>query len=539
MTEYQWNNGTIKRVVVEHGRKYPNAFIEAAPDCRREEYHELLSNLQAFGLQTFADTHEGRPALRVQGFETDAELMQDLQRTKMLPNPPDHIRHDLAKHKPGGVAGLKQWVTDNSMVAAGISYLVADGLVFGSGYVRGDKNGIQQGLVWSATSAMLVMFGNRNPAQQMQSMYGKMGDYFREQGYELTPEHAQTLEKLKGKSDHFYNRALQFFYEHPVEINNTLQGWGGVQLTLAGLNQKSINPHNPLIASARPNYFKVLAGICVASGMWGGMLIPEDKQAGLSEEEKSQQFLDRLQGHTPPEKKINPLDHPIDWIKQSPLRITGIGASANNILVGAGAILMERPDLNRYFDKGGVRERFKAKLQADEAAIHGLSGTAQMEAFAELRDAKAGFAELDKKQINRKLGRQFDQWTPVPNLIANWLYGMSPKDRRGMLKEDGYLEELYTMASNIFISIPAAEREDRIKKFAGFMELQPDMKSTASEIEAAVRDKLAQLEQNPWRAAQSEIEVTRPAVPSPDTHTSDIQHQARLTPDAPHAPTLH
>lgn len=542
MAAYQWHEGSIRRVVVEHGRKYPTAFIEADAACSPEEYRELTDNLKSFGLQIFADNYEGKPALRVQGFETDAELMKDLQRTNMLPAPPDQVEHDPVKEKPGGVQGFKDWVADNSMVAAGVSYLVADGLVFGSGYVRGDRNGIQQGLVWAATSAMLALFGNRNPTQQMETMYGKMGDYFREQGYELTPEDTQALEKLKGHSDQFYSKALRFIYEHPVEINNTLQGWGGLQLLQAGLNQKSLNPHNPLISSSRPNYFKVAAGVAVASGQWLGMLIPEDKQAGMNEEEKSQYFLDHLQGKEPEVKKISMFEHPIDWIRQSPLRITGLGASANNILVGTGAIMMERPDLNRYFDKGGIREKFMEKLKTDEAALHGLSGAAQMEAYANLREAKEGFEVLDKAQVNRKLGRQFDQWTPVPNLVANWLYGMSPKDRRGFLKEDGYLEELYTMAANVFASMSPETREDRIKKFAGYMELQPDMKSTAVEIEKAVRDKLAGLQHNPWTEAVEKSAAPAPAAMAesqPDSHVQTLTHHERVAPSPQVSTTIH
>lgn len=545
MTLYNWQNDLIESLHIVHDQKYPTAFLQVSDQIGYDQRKAWVEGLQGLGLQTSADKDGDKYVLRIRGFESDSEILSDLQKADIMHNKFSNVSHDdEPDDKSHGVAGFKKWVADNSMVASGISYLTADALAFMSGKVRDDVHGMRQGAIWASTSVMLVLFGTRDPKQQMENLYAKMDEHFRKEGIDLDSDKAYMLAKLKGNPDFFYNKLKNFIYEHPVEINNSLQGLGGVNLIRAGINQKRIkfNHNNPLeIGHGKPNWFKVAAGISVTFGQWAAMFIDEEPDVALSEKEKQQRFMDRLEGKEVEEpESISPFQNPWKWVKQKPLRITGLGAGINNMFIQASALGYERMDLNHYnpdlarnylpgvkqeTKEGSVKYRFEQAEKAEMERISKMAiGDARSDARSAIRETVRNFEAFDKDQIKRSKGLMYDQFTPAPNLIANYLYGMSPKDRRGFLKEDGYLEELYTMAANIFAGMPEELRAERINKFAGYMANQPDMKSSSKEIEGAVLERIEQLKDNPWLEQKDEPEK---GDDTPDTNADHIAHVSK------------
>ncbi len=451
---YLWREpSSVRELHVRHDQEFPTAWLVMDEKTDPVQMKAISRSLKSQRWTVAADRFEGKPALRIRGFENDKALLAALKKSKAIINDADEI-HDVAKVAgKEGLEGLKQWAKDNSMVAAGLSYLVADGLIFASGAVRKDANGMAQGLSWGLTSAILAIFGTPDPKHQMEKLYADMKRHFEESGTPPTPDQQQMLMKLQGHPNHFTNKFTDFIYEYPTEIFNTLQGYGGMQGFLAGINQKKFNPTDILNPKGQPNYFKMAAGLCVAGGMWGALLIREDPEAGMSDAEKEQKFLDHLAGK--PEaapKTISPTQNPVDWVKQKPLRLAGYCAMINNFLVGIGAVFHEQPDINHYFKSGGSRETLMreiglpGELGTQEARIN-KSG--DVRAILEMDHKKAALAKIDNAQMKRRIGVKFDALSPFPNLLGNWLYSLSPKDRSGTLKEAGYLDELYTMTANM------------------------------------------------------------------------------------------
>lgn len=520
---YLWRE-PARALHVRHDQAFPTAWLVMDDKADLAQMKALTQSLKSQRWTVAADRYNGKPALRIRGFDQDTTLLSALKKAGAISKDVDEV-HDIVKAEgKSGMEGLKQWAKDNSMVAAGISYLVADGLIFASGAVRKDVNGMAQGLSWGLTSAILAIFGTPDPKHQMESLYVDMKRHFEQSGTPPTPDQQQMLRFLQGHPDHFTNKFVDFIYEYPTEIFNTLQGYGGMQGFLAGINQKKFNPTDILNPKGQPNYFKMAAGLCVAGGMWGALLIREDPEAGMTDAEKEKKFLDRLEGK--PEaapKAISVTEDPINWVKQKPLRLAGYGAMLNNFLVGIGAVFHEQPDINHYF-KGGVRDKLMSEiglpgeLGTEEARIN-KSG--DVRAILEMDHKKAALAKIDKAQMARRTGVKFDALSPFPNIMGNWLYSLSPKDRSGKLKEAGYLDELYTMAANMLENAPPEQRAERLTKFAGFMAGRKEMKSSVDEIIDAVNAKLAQLKDNPWAIA---LELEKEM---PDHHTLSVSHVAK------------
>lgn len=520
MTIYRWQQSDISGLTISHAQKHPFAWIEASASATASFYQSLPDALRKAGYQVFADVHEGKPALRVRGFAKDEDLIGLLTKSGAIHGAPiaTITEADTKKH---GMEGAKQWLADHSMVASGVAYLVADSFAFMSGYVRKDYNGMQQGAIWAAASAMLVLFGTRDPKHQMENLYNHMQEHLRQNGVKLSPQEEYALQQMRGHPEDFYNRLVNFIYEHPVEINNTLQGYGGLQLMLAGLNQKQVNVENILSAKGSPNFYKMLAGFCVASGFWTSMFLHEDPETGLTEAQKNKRFMDQLEGKEPEKlKDISLFEDPAGWLRQKPLRLAGYGAIINNAAVALGAIFYERPNLKAYGEQAPA-------LRAKYAAGNEIG---QSPAFFEEQKA---FQKIDIEQSRRASAIKYDLMTPIPNIIANYLYAMSPKDRRGSLKEEGYLDEMYTLAANLFHAMPPEDAKSRIEAFAGHMANRPEMKSSAREIALHVQEKLQQLADNPWlqQAPAPEPKITMNAVPN--TLATQVAHlQKGVLPEA-------
>ncbi|MCI5050149.1 MAG: hypothetical protein MRY32_07460 [Rickettsiales bacterium] len=513
MKLYCWNNDPIvKKLTFEHERKYPTAYLRIEDGLPTQTYEKTIETLRMRGMKAFADNKDGAPVLRITGFKKDEQVLGALQEAGIITQPADLVKEALDTDKPTGIAGFKQWVADNSMVASGISYLAADALAFASGFVRRDLKGkrdgagMAQGLLWGSSSLMLAIYGTRNPKRQMENLYYEMENHIKNQGIELTDEEKHTLTSLKGTTENFYDRSVNFVYQHPVELNNSIQGLGGLMLAQAGMNQKVRNwDKNPLKPGNTPNYAKVAAGLLVASSFFASMLMTEDQEAGLTEEERQKRFFDRLEGKDVPDAPdISFWESPIKWVKQKPLRLAGNAAILNNLLVAYSGWIVEPRNLGRYY--GQIQGPLGQQVKESEAAAF---ASGNKEQILGALDKRSAFEALENEQLNRVRGAKFDKWTPIPNIVANYLYAMSPKDRRGVLKEDGYIDELISMAANVYERLPEDKRHEPIDRFASFMSTKPEVKSSIDEIEEKIYNRIYALEHNPWteKSRHGEIET--------------------------------
>ena len=96
--------------------------------------------------------------------------------------------------------------------------------------------------------------------------------------------------------------------------------------------------------------------------------------------------------------------------------------------------------------------------------------------FDLLKDEIATLETETETLLTRNKGRRYIAFSPIFNIIANTLYGMSSKDERSEdLANVGYLDEMVTIAANVYAPFPQEERAVRVSKFAGFVAYQPDI----------------------------------------------------------------
>lgn len=449
MNRYQWQaDSAIAQVAIRRDQAYPTAYIVAGDGADASVFTQLPEIFRNAHAICVADTFEGKPALRVTGFEHDADVIGTLQRLGYANGTPQ-----LTEREPDNPFHLGAWVQNNSVVAAGLTYLVADSLAFASGIVRKDKNNKAQGLLFASTSVLLTLFGTQNPRCQMEALYEKINEYAKNEGLDLDEMDAKALAQRSEHTSIIPSRLSHFLSEHLVAINNVGQGIGGYQGLRAGINQG--------------NALKSASGVSIMVGQWGALGIEEDEMAGMDETERAAYKQAERDGKKPQQKQLDLLVDPVNWLRQKPLRLTGIGAGLHNVLTFG----------------GGAHELIKLR--------HGGASKYQS-----------------------ATGAYMDMTAQVFNLGANALYGMSPKDRRGALKEEGYVDEITSMAAQMFAALPESERGIRMNQFSGYMAHMPELKSSAEELYQQISSKVEALEANPWHTAVPErtpkTQVTEP-----------------------------
>ncbi len=466
MNRYEWQaDSALKSVAIRHDQVYPTAYIVASDAANTALYKRLPEQLCRAGLQCVADEFEGKPALRVTGFKYDQQVIQYLQQTgftKALPT--------LTEREPEKPFNAGEWVKENSAVAAGLTYLVADGMQYVSGALRKDNNNKAMAGFFASTSVLLTWLGTPDPNRQMERIYRKFDDYMKREGLPLEEVERRLLSERSEDRGNMMRRLTNFLSDHLTTINNLGQGIGGYQALRAGMNQQ--------------NKFKSASGVAIMTGQWGALGIEEDPLAGMNDQEKEAYYAAQREGKKADLKKIDPLQDPGTWLKQKPLRLTTLGAGLHNILTLI----------------GGFREQMKPK---DE-----------MVAFQSQR------------------GAHLDMGAQGVNIVANTLYGMSPRDRSGFLKEEGYVDELTSVAAQIFCHSQGPERAARVSQFVGFMSSMPETKSSAQEIYKAIVDKMEKLEQNPWHSASHQHAHAEPKplkqVQSPVSREFMVAPEAQL-----------
>ncbi len=517
MPKYNWHKSDdVTAVEVRENLQYRYALLHMREGMSADELSQLQQKLQRRGFTAIPDAGGNEALLRVRGFDKASALFDALRQEGFVKGN-FACKEALDIEKDQKARDIRKFIKDHSIQLAGATYLFADAMPILSGVVRKTPSEVIQGAMWGSTSLGLLLFGRKNPNIQMANMYGQMKDYLQNEGVSIADDNALSLKQLKSDSSTF-NSLVNFFYEHPILFNNGVQGLGGVMQLNAG--------------RAQDNLFKTWAGASVAAGMWSGLLTPEDKYAGLSPEKRTEYLMKEARGEQDEGAGFSTrlFDDPINWVREKPLRLSGYSAIIGNFLTGASAVFHDRHLANEFFgvkskelewnplnwgrdykrskhellDESKAGGEYKRLLdqQKEREVLYTKSGALsgrEMKRLHDLNDSIHTLEERKQKEINRHIGWKFTILTPVANLIANTLYGMSSKDERSVnLTKEGYLDELITLAANIYMEVPKEVREEKIEGFAGFISTQPDMTTPQKEIAARLREKIDALKQSPW-----------------------------------------
>jgi hypothetical protein len=492
MPRYQWQEkAAIQQLDIRETLRYPVALLRLDASLDAATLHAIPATLQRHGLIATPESEDGKPCLRVRGFKDSEALLQLLKQEGLTPAQPATVQL-LEEEANPEVQTLRRYIKDHSIQLAGAVYLIADAMPIASGVVRKTPAEVTQGLLWATTSAGLLFFGRKNPEVQVGNIYTKMRDFMAHEGVPIADDPALALQQLQ-RDPSYWNMLVNFLYDHPVLFNNSLQGYGGIKQAQAG--------------KAQGNPFKSGAGAAVAVGQWGGLIIPEDKYAGLDAQAKAERLAQRAAGEEP-ENGFHTrfLDNPVHWIQEKPLRLTAIGPIIGNFLTTASALFHDRHKVNEHFGIASNRyELNPSKLWQDATRdTNALLQRAGVSKDALLLDrtkpeAQRSYLELEK-MLGTQIGWKFTMMTPVFNIIANTLYGMSSKEERSVnLDKEGYLDEILGVAANIYAHIPdAAARNEKIIRFAGFLRSQPDVKLSEAAIRERINARIDGLEKAGW-----------------------------------------
>lgn len=489
----QNDDSAIAQIDVKVNLQYRVAFLQPKAELDAVNLNAIPSQLQKHGLIATPITLDGKELLRVRGFKKTDDLFAILKSEKLMPAAANLNREPLEEELHPEVQTFRKYLKEHSIQLAGATYLIADAMPIFSGIVRKTPAEIAQGAMWATTSAALLLFGRKNPEVQMGNIYSRMKDFMAQEGLQLGDDPALALEQLQ-RDPSYWNGMLNFLYEHPVLFNNTLQGYGGIKQSHAGRDQG--------------NPFKSAAGLSVAVGQWGGLIIPEDKYAGLPPEEKAEKLRLRALGEEP-ENGFNTkwYENPVTWIHEKPLRLTAIGPIIGNFLSAASALFHDRHEVNKHFGfESSKYELNPATLWRDSKrgtrdllASAGISKS-ELKADRLKADWDRQHAQLDK-MINTQIGWKFTMMTPIFNIIANTLYGMSSKEERSVnLDKEGYVDELLDVAASIYAHLPKDQRGEKLVRFAGFLKSQPDMHLSEKDIRSRLEAKIEALENSGWMA---------------------------------------
>lgn len=473
MPRYHWPTGDLLthldiRENLHH--RYALLYLskEAAPRQR-----ELAASLQRSGLTAIPAAQEGHPVVRVRGFDTPEALFQTLRANGILgagqPDRTEALPEDTKAHR-----GWRELLKERSIQAAGATYLIADMMPILSGIARKSPTDVRQGAVWATTSVMLLLFGRKNPQHQMGNLYSRMQDYFIQEGLELPDDATVAIEQLKTRPS-YLNSFMNFLYEHPVLVNNTLQGYGGTQQIRSGFAQN--------------NTSRKLAGAAVAAGQWGAIAIPENKFAGRPEAEQQELRRREALGEDVEEGFDTPfLSNPAAWLNEKPQRLITIGPILGNVLTGMSAFWDDRHRVNEHF---GIASR---KIELNPLTwIRDYSRSSE-ELLRLSGKSAADPATQDMLMIQK--GSRYTAISPFFNIAANYLYGISSKEERSVnLDKEGYVDELLDVAAMVYAPLPEAQRGEKLLRFSGFLRTQPDMRLDEKDIKQRLENKIAALEQ--------------------------------------------
>jgi hypothetical protein len=521
MPRYSWQDdqSTIVQADVKENLHYRYAIVRPREGLSEQELAKIPTEFQSHGLIATREEEDKKPVIRVRGFDKVSDFLGELQHADLVSGKP-LLKAPLEEELNPEIKSFRQTLKDHSIQIAGAVYLIADSMPIASGIARKTPSEVLSGSLFALTSIGLVLFGRKNPEVQLGNIYTRMQDFVAKEGVSMDDDAALSLQQLQ-RDPSYWNKMVNFLYEHPVLFNNTIQGYG------------CYNGHRAGVAQNNP--WKNVAGLSGAAGQWGGLLIPENKYAGLDAEQRAERIRLRTTGEEP-ENGFNTRfrDNPIAWVSEKPLRFTAIGTIFQNFMVGGSAVFHDRHNVNEYF--GFKSKKFELNpstifrdISRNSDDLYKASGVSREAIKADRLKApwQRQHAELDG-MLSTHLGNKFTAMSPFFNIIANTIYGMSSKEERSEnLDTKGYLDEVITMAANVYSSIDEAQRGEKIVRFAGFLKSQPDVNISEHEIRARLEQKIESLGKAGWAPkAANANHAPKTEVDAPDIERQDTLGKA-------------
>ncbi len=109
------------------------------------------------------------------------------------------------------------YLKQESLRAAGYSYLVGDAALFASGMMSGRKHEALSGAVYTAGGLVLARYGKENAERRLHTMQGRLKEYFDNEHIQIPK--ASELNSITLKSEgSIIDRIEDFMYAYPSQI---------------------------------------------------------------------------------------------------------------------------------------------------------------------------------------------------------------------------------------------------------------------------------------------------------------------------------
>lgn len=456
MAIYQYSSGSLidcvhVRMNDTHGIR---AYLYAAPSMAADQRASLQQRLAQQGWDVLPIEHEGKPALEVRGFRRATEITDLLQQQHLTTGTPTRTPH--SEDRPT----LKERLNALTLRIAGYSYNVGDvafmtyatkelsvyktklaqatsnveKLKFKED-IAGSKLKIGAGIGYAIGGIVLSFFASRDQSrEQIHKATGDLKQFASRESLVLDDTSA-AVQNTRPEPLTLTQRLGRFMGRYPSEILNTV--YTGVGLLMLGASYKHFAA--PRKISETMKQFRERR----SSEMWDmglGAITTASALTGLLVKEKK------------PEEGAEPrhgLGGVIDWIREKPLRATGIG-----YMVATG------------FHAKGTYDKWRSNDELVRDTIKGRAVFVGSNIFSEL------------------------------------LMGISSKGHgSGVISDDSIEQTIIATAADIIIRQPEARQANLIQQLSGYLSM-PDMLNRQSDtIAEELATAIEGLKKNPWQQA--------------------------------------
>ncbi len=489
MAVYQYTQGSLLNEVQIHtnetgGRR---AYMHAREDATSEQLRMAKQALRALGYQCLPIVQDGKPMLEVRGFEKNEELLGALSQISLISGQPGKVVAD-----PGDKRSLAGKAKASTLRLAGWSYNIGDAsyMWYATAPVVKEWRGaskekkffglveILSGIGYTLGSLCLTFYGARDQSlNTIKASTKKIERFARKEGYEI-PDESSIAHVNAEPQRSFVGKVKATIARYPSEALNTI--YTGVGLGIAATAfYKGTRPIASGLSAAQHLLEKKdrrnelidvgLGGITAASALIG---------IGVKETK-------RMEG----EPKRTGLGGIVDWVKEKPLRATGVGYMIATGWHGIGTIK------------------------------HWQDGT------------------KDKKYL---YGRAV---FIVANIFSEVMLALSSKGHGVGVKPDSSVDDsVMATAAELVLRQPAEKREAVLRQLSGYMASPEVLATKADEVEKQLRLHLDLLDNNPWtshftgheNATPSPI-APAPTHDAPGTKVTAAQHATMLHAAQPQA----
>ncbi len=422
------------------------AYLYAENGAQSEALRILKQSLRTQNYKCVPTLYDGKPVLEVRGFDKPEQLISLLSDLHAIKGTPEMVMEE------GDKRTNKEKLGNSTLKMAGgfynigdISYMYYKGaplLEQWKHFPKGEKFGgkffgildVVAGVGYGLGSLVLTFFGSRDQSlNTIRTATAQIERYARKENYEITPESSIAFVNQDPKRG-FFGSIKQALERYPSEIFNSIYVFVGLFLSAAAVyhSTRPIDKALPVAELKKAlkaqfwNRVDVGLGVVTATSAITGLVVKEQKPV------KGDPKRDGIGGV-------------IDWIREKPLRATGIG-----YMIATG--------------------------------FHAWSTTGMW---------------VDKTEKPQYLiGRAI---FIVANVASEFLLAVSSKGHGVGVKPDASVDNSVIAAtSELILRQPPEKHEAMIQRLAGYMAVPEVLGGDAETIAKELRTHLAALKQNPW-----------------------------------------